>query len=117
MTQRRAQPAPKPPSHLQPGTRKWFASVIENYDLEEHHLRLLILAGESWDRTVAAREVLDREGLTFVDRFGSPRARPEIGIERDSRIAFARLVRELDLDVAPPSAPSRSPGLRSNRRN
>jgi len=106
----------QPPKHLQPETRRWFSDVTENYDLEEHHLRLLTLAGESWDRCVSAREVIDREGLTFVDRFGCPRARPEIAIERDSKIGFARLVRELDLDFEPPASPSRPPALRANRR-
>jgi hypothetical protein len=106
----------KPPKHLQPETRRWFSGVVEHYQLEEHHLRLLTLAGESWDRCVAAREVIDREGMTFVDRFGCPRARPEIAIERDSRIGFARLVRELDLDVEPPVSPGRPPLLPSNRR-
>jgi hypothetical protein len=45
----------------------------------------------------------------YVDRFQQPRARPEISIERDSRIAFARLVRELALDLAPPDEPGRPP--------
>jgi hypothetical protein len=103
----------KPPPHLRPATRDWFASVIADYELEEHHLRLLTLAGEVWDRGQQAREVLDREGLTYLDRFSAPRARPEIAIERDSRIAFARLVRELALDVETPPEPSRPPAIRN----
>jgi hypothetical protein len=90
--------------------------VLEDYALEEHHVRLLTLASESWDRAEQAREVLDRDGLTYVDRFGAPRSRPEIAIERDSRVAFARLIRELDLDTNSPAESSRPPALRSNRR-
>jgi phage terminase small subunit len=108
--------APKPPKHLRPETRRWFSQVVQSYELEEHHLRLLTLAGESWDRCVSAREVIDSEGLTFLDRFGCPHARPEIAIERDTKIAFARLVRELDLDIEAPVSPGRPPLLRSNRR-
>jgi hypothetical protein len=101
---------------LQPATRKWFASVVGQYELADHHLRLLQLAGEAWDRGEAARLAIAEHGLTFTDRFDCPRARPEVAIERDARLAFARLLRELDLDVEPPAAPSRPPGLRSNRR-
>jgi hypothetical protein len=90
--------------------------VVEDYDLEEHHLRLLQLAAEAWDRAEEAREAMAVHGITFLDRFGCPRARPEIGVERDSRIAFARLIRELDLDLEPPVEPRRGPALRSNRR-
>jgi phage terminase small subunit len=106
----------KPPKHLRPATQRWFAHVIEHYELEPHHLRLLQLAGEAWDRAEQAREALAEHGMIFMDRFECPRARPEVAIERDSRIAFARLVRELDLDVDPPPQPSRGPALRSNRR-
>jgi phage terminase small subunit len=108
---------PRAPKHLQPTTRKWFASVVAAYELEEHHLRLLTLACEAWDRCVAAREAIAAAGgMTFDDRYGCPHPRPEIAIERDSRVSFARLVRELDLDLAPPPETSRPPGLRSNRR-
>jgi len=107
----------KAPPHLAPATRAWFTEVAGEYLLEEHHVRLLLLACESWDRCVAAREALARHGLVFSDRFGCPRTRPEVAVERDSRIAFARLLRELDLDVAPPPEPGRPPAIRSNRRH
>src|SRR4051794_3028116 len=104
------------PKHLRPPTKAWFKHVSENYDLEQHHFRLLQLAGEAWDRAEQAREAIAANGLTFVDRFGSPRARPEVAMERDARIAFARLIRELDLDVEPPTSPGRPALLHSNRR-
>lgn len=73
------------------------------FELDAHHVRLLQLAAESWDRGQQAREALGKHGITFTDRFGAPHARPEVAIERDARIAFARLLRELALDVDPPA--------------
>lgn len=88
------------PNHLKTATGRWFVDVCETYVLEPHHVRILTLAAESWDRGQAARAIIDKLGLTYTDRYGCPRPRPEIGIERDSRIAFARLLRELGLDIA-----------------
>jgi phage terminase small subunit len=107
----------KPPTHLQPTTRDWFAQVVADYNLDSHHLKLLTLAGESWDRGCQAREAIAKHGLTFTDRFGAPRKRPEVSVAEASTIAFARLCRELDLDEnsTPPLAP-RPPALNSNRR-
>jgi P27 family predicted phage terminase small subunit len=102
MMVQRQRKTPKAPSHLRAATRRWFNEIAETFELETHHLKLLTLAAESWDRCQEARAILDREGLTFKDRYGSPRSRPEISVERDSRLAFARLIRELGFDVATP---------------
>jgi phage terminase small subunit len=88
------------PPHLQPNTRRWFADVTDEYDLEPHHERLLQAAAEAWDRLQEAREVLRNEGTYVEGRYGK-RAHPAVAVERDSRIAFARLLRELDLDGEP----------------
>ena len=105
------------PSHLRPETRRWFEHVTDEFALEQHHVRLLTLAGEAWDRCVQAREALDKLGLTVEDRFGFPRPRLEIAVERDSRLAFARLVRELDRDTEATPESRRPPAFRSNRRD
>ena len=100
------------PDHLRPATAAWFEGVLMEYELEQHHVRLLTLAAESWDRCQQAREAIDEKGLTEQDRFGQSRVRPEVSIERDSRIAFARLIRELALDVDAPADPqSRPPSI------
>ena len=109
-------PAKRAPKHLRPETRKWFRHVVTEWEgLEAHHIRILTVACEAFDRCCQAREVIDREGLTYLDRFKAPRARPEIGIERDSRLAFLRAVRELDLDVEPPTQPGRPRAITSNK--
>jgi hypothetical protein len=105
----------KPPKYLRLETQKWFSSVIAEYTLEPHHVRLLLKCAQAFDRSEEAREAILKHGLTYEDRFGSPRARPECAIERDSRLAFARLLRELDIDVAGPGDDSRPPALRSNQ--
>ena len=99
------------PKHLRAETRRWWQAVIAEYVLEPHHVRLLTLAAEAWDRCQQARGILARRGLTYEDRFGQPCARPEVAIERDSRIAFARLLRELNLNVDEPED-SRPPEVR-----
>jgi phage terminase small subunit len=99
------------PEHLRADTRQWWRTVADEYALESHHLRLLTLAAEAWDRGVEAREAIARHGTVYVDRFDQPRARPEVAIERDSRIAFARLVRELALDLDPPDEAGRPPRI------
>lgn len=104
----------KAPKHLRAATARWWESVLADYALEAHHVRLLSLACEAWDRCQEARETLAKKGLTFDDRFGQPHARPEVAIERDSRVAFARLVRELGLDVEEPGAENRPPTIRGN---
>lgn len=103
MTRKKQIKGPEAPSHLSEATKRWWDQVVTDYELEPHHLRLLRLAAEAWDRGQEAREAINKNGLTFFDRFGTPKARPEVAIERDSRIAFARLLRELCLDLEEPA--------------
>lgn len=53
---------------------------------------LLLLAAEAWDRHLEAREALREHGVSFVNKHGDVKPRPEIMIERDSRNAFMRAV-------------------------
>jgi len=86
---------------------------VSDWELEEHHVRLLTLAAEAWDRCGEARELVKSQGLTFTTRLGELRQNPAVGVERDSRLAFARLIRELDLDLEGPKDGARPPRLRS----
>jgi len=108
------QSKPVAPKHLKEATRKWWLLVLEEYELEEHHVRLLTLAGESWDRCQLAREALADLGMVYNDRFGQPHARPEVAIERDCKVSFARLIRELALDISEPNETRHPPTIRGN---
>jgi P27 family predicted phage terminase small subunit len=111
------EPALKPPPYLSDQMKRWWQIVLDDYVLHEHHLRLLESACGAWDRMTQAREAIRKHGLTFEDERRMLRVRPEVSVERDSRIAFARIVRELQLDpIAPPEMSGRPPVLRNNRR-
>ena len=84
------------PEWLRPETAAWWLDVVGSYDLEPHHVRLLSLAAEAWDRSSEAREVIARDGIVITTP-GGVRAHPAVAIERDARLAFARLLREIDL--------------------
>ena len=102
----------KPPSYLSKESRDWFASVVDSFDLDQHHVRLRGLACESWDEKEAARAEVAKSGATFTDRYGQPREHPAVGTGRQARIQFARLVRDLGLDIDSPaeSRPNRIGG-------
>lgn len=108
---------PDAPLHLSDDAKGWWHSVVRDFDLEPHHLRLLQAACEAWDRCQQARQSLvDHGALTFTDGSGNIKAHPAVSMERDARTLFARLVRELDLDATGPAESRRPPSILSNRR-
>jgi P27 family predicted phage terminase small subunit len=80
--------------------RDLWLSIERTYVLEDHHVAILTAALEAWDRARDARHVIESKGLTYEDRFGQPKPRPEVKIEKDARGQFRRLMRELGLDFA-----------------
>jgi P27 family predicted phage terminase small subunit len=110
-------PPPEPPEHLSQEMRNWWTQIVNEFILESHHVRLLQLACEAWDRQAAARQILAEEGMTIPTGTGSRKPHPAVGIERDAKTQFARLLRELDLDVEMPKQDRREwpPKLKSNR--
>jgi hypothetical protein len=59
---------PKPPAHISNESKKWFAAVLDDYALEPHELKLLILACEAFDRATSAREkrLLNAVPITMI---------------------------------------------------
>ena len=87
------------PAHLSPESKKFFRKAVEDFELDDHHLLLLVKALEAFDLAEKCRKILDKEGLVYTDRFGSPRARPETKILNDSRNAVRTIFRELGFDL------------------
>src|SRR6516165_7976316 len=113
------EPEPEPaPEHLSAEMQSWWDQILATYVLESHHLRVLQVCCESWDRLQQARRILAEEGLTIPTGTGSRKAHPAIAIERDAKSQFIAALRTLDLDTEMLKTDKHSwrpPPLRSNR--
>ena len=94
---------------LRPETKRWIGELRKKYVLESHTERTLIAAAMNWDRAASARELILKNGLTFLDRWNQVRPNPAVEIEQKALSCFARLVREsgIDLETMPESRPPR----------
>ena len=90
---------PKPPRHLSSEAKRLWRSIVNDYQLEDRHKVLLTLACEALDRLREAQATITAEGAYIEGRYGR-KSHPAIAVERDSRLAFARLARELGLDLS-----------------
>jgi hypothetical protein len=91
----------KIPKHLSGAMKIFFKQAYESYYFEPHHLHLLTLACECKDRATEARKAIEKHGLTYLDKYNQIKMRPECQIERDNKILFTRLIRELNLSEEP----------------
>ncbi len=98
------------PKHLSQDSRKWAIKIDRTWVLEVHQRALLTSAAEVRDRLAECRAAIKKDGMFFQDRFGQLRAHPALVEERNHRIAFARLLRELNLSEE--SEEARIPGLK-----
>lgn len=89
---------PSPPRDLSASSAAWWRNVVATYELEPHHVTLVTAAARALDRAESARQAIARNGATYRDKHGVRRPAPEVVIERNSVVLFARLLRELRLD-------------------
>lgn len=96
---RHAKAQSEPPAHLTGLALTFWTETQAVYEISDPAgLRLLRLACESLMTAETARLAIAAEGLTYTDRFGAPRPRPEVAMQRDAMTTFRGLVRELRLD-------------------
>jgi P27 family predicted phage terminase small subunit len=93
----------KAPAGLCVEAQRFWRKVIEEFTVDDvGSLRVLASACESFDRMLQARDVISKEGLTCVDRFGQCKAHPAVLIERDARQAMLNALKQLKLEVNEP---------------
>jgi len=79
---------------------KFRRQVLKEYQLNDtHDLRRLDLASHCLDRIEECREVIEAEGAFIFDRFKQRRENPALKAERDQKVIFLRIIRELGLDL------------------
>lgn len=94
----------EPPEWMPEPERTFWRDVVRDYELGPDALAMLELGCSALVRWREARQVLDEEGLTLPGRWGE-RLHPLVNVEKDSRIAALRALRELDLEGVPLPAP------------
>jgi P27 family predicted phage terminase small subunit len=94
------------PRHLSESSRKLYADVFRSYELEPHHLAILVKALEALDRADQAREEIGAGPLMVESRLGEPKPHPLLAVERDARGQFNQLMKALGLDIEGPPPPS-----------
>jgi P27 family predicted phage terminase small subunit len=103
-------------AHLTRPMQRFYRRLTRSYQLLDHHRSILVAALEAHDRMEQAQAALLRDGLTLKTRHGEIRAHPCAAIERDSRLAFWRGLRELGLaDEAESPRPPRLSGRYAGR--
>ena len=104
---------PDPPPHISKKMKEFWRGVFVTKNLQPYQILILKEACESHDRAEQARRILKKEGLTFVDRFEQPRARPEIQIELKYKALCTKLLLNLGIGTMPgtPATTTKSPGV------
>jgi phage terminase small subunit len=102
----------KPSIELKTSGAKFRRAVLREYTFTDtHDFYRLDLAAHCIDRIMECQEVIDAEGCFIVDRFKQKREHPAVKTERDQKVVFCRIVRELNLDIEAPKEASRPPAL------
>lgn len=96
------------PRHLSKESKKIWRILVAEYDIRDiGGLKILRVSLEAFDRCQKARDVIDADGMTVIDKFGQTKPHPLLPIERDSRAAFLQGLKHLNLDIEPLGRPGR----------
>jgi len=96
---------------LSPEARKLKKKLESDFDVSDESAQLTMHAAfEAFDRMRDSQRILRKEGLVSKDRFGQTRAHPLLAVERDSRNAYLRALKSLNLDVIQPGPIGRPVG-------
>lgn len=92
-------PTPKAPSHLSKESKRLWVEIVKEYVFDDAaSLSVLQTALEARDRLQECRDLINKEGLTVLDRFGQTRPHPLLSAERDARSGVLQGFKMLGLD-------------------
>lgn len=82
---------------------KFRRDILKNFQFDEvHDFERLNLACHCLDRVHECQAILATEGLFIKDRFEISKPHPGIEIEKNQKVLFIRILRELNLDISKP---------------
>lgn len=102
--------APKAPAGLSRRSGALWRSVLAEFELSPAEEELLRCGLVALDRADEAAKVIAAEGVTTVDRYGSPKMHPAVDVEARSRTLFARVVAQLGVKATTEHAHSPDSG-------
>jgi Phage terminase, small subunit len=93
------------PGHLAKEEAELYAKIVRAYGLhDEVSQTILTEACSSLQRARLAREAINRDGVSYKDRFGQPKPHPLCSVERDARAAALAAFRQLNLEMPRPKS-------------
>ena len=66
---------------------------------ESHDFARLDLLAHTRDEIQECHKIIKSEGMFIEDRFGQKKEHPALKTERDLKVVFCRILRELNLDI------------------
>ena len=84
-----------------PGRALWTRLQAQYGIVDEAGLMLLETACRCWDLERSALAEVQRDGLSYLDRYGQRRPHPGLSTARDARSGYLAACRALHFDVEP----------------
>lgn len=100
MSTKRPNDLPSSPAGLSDRAGALWDDVVAAFELSPAELTLLHEGLVALDRAAQAGAVIDAEGVTVLDRYGSPKSHPACDIEARNRTIFASVIRQLGVKLA-----------------
>lgn len=90
---------------------KFRRDILREFEISEcQDFRRLDLAAQCLDRIETCRKEIEADCEFILDRFGIKKEHPALKVERDQKVIFCRIIREMSLDIEQPKE-SRPPAL------
>lgn len=99
---KKSQRFPAAPAGLSESAKRWYRRLMAEFEIRDEAGRLLLeTAMRAFDRGESARTLLEKDGITIVDRWGQQKPHPAATVERDARSGMLAALRALNLDIEP----------------
>ena len=94
-------PTSTPKSLTSEAKSLWRRLVAEYGINDEGGCQILRVGLEAFERMRGVQAQIERDGITFTDRFGQVKAHPLLPVERDARAQYLAALKALNLDLEP----------------